>query len=215
MSHDLILYDYWRSSAAYRVRIALNVKGLAYRSIPINLKTGAQKNPEYIALNPHGRVPMLVDGAARLTQSLSIIEYLEELHPTPALLPVDARMRAKARAIALTIAADIHPLNNVGVLRYLTDTLGVSEQAKDGWYEHWILKGLEAVEALARETSNGQFCVGDTITMADCCLIPQLYNARRYSVPLAAFPTLTAIEAHCNGLPAFQKAKPENQPDAE
>ena len=211
------LYDYFRSSAAYRVRIALNLKGLAPERSFVHLRKGNQRAEEYLALNPQGLVPALaLDDGGVLRQSLAIIEYLEETHPQPPLLPRDAVERARVRAIALAIACDIHPLNNLRVLEYLLHTLGVSPQQKDGWYKYWIDVGFEALETqLARERETGRFCHGDAPTLADVCLVPQLANARRMSVDLSPYPTLTRIEAECLALAAFAAAAPERQPDRE
>lgn len=195
------LYSYFRSSAAYRVRIALNLKGLPYdyRAVHLLKDGGQQLAPQYRALNPNALVPALVDGDAVLTQSLAIVEYLEETHPQPPLLPSDALGRARVRAIAQTIACDIHPLNNLRVLKYLKHELKVSEEAKNAWYKHWVELGLAGVEAM----------------LADLCLVPQLANARRFGCDLSAMPTLARIEAACAELPAFQQAAPAAQPDAE
>jgi maleylacetoacetate isomerase len=212
------LYDYYRSSAAYRVRIALQFKGLVpdERSF-VHLRMGNQRAQDYLALNPQGLVPALqLDDGAVLTQSLAIIEYLEETHPAPPLLPADAQGRARVRALALAIACEIHPLNNLRVLNYLLHTLGVSSEQKDGWYKYWVDVGLEALETqLAREPATGVFCHGAAPTLADVCLVPQLANARRVKIDLAPYPTLTRIEAACLALPAFAAAAPERQPDAE
>jgi len=211
------LYDYFRSSAAYRVRIALNLKGLAPERSFVHLRKGNQRAEEYLALNPQGLVPALaLDDGGVLRQSLAIIEYLEETHPQPPLLPRAGVERARVRAIALAIACDIHPLNNLRVLEYLLHTLGVSPQQKDGWYKYWIDVGFEALETqLARERETGRFCHGDAPTLADVCLVPQLANARRMSVDLSPYPTLTRIEAECLALAAFAAAAPERQPDRE
>jgi maleylacetoacetate isomerase len=211
------LYDYFRSSAAYRVRIALNLKGLAPERVFVPLRKGAQRTDDYLSLNPQGLVPALVtDAGDVLTQSLAIIEWLDDMQPEPPLLPVDADGRARVRSIALAIACDIHPLNNLRVLQYLTGTLGVSEAQKDGWYRYWCDTGLEALETeLARDPRTGRFCHGDAPTVADVCLVPQLANARRFKVDLAAYPTLTRIEAACGELAAFAAAAPARQPDAE
>jgi maleylacetoacetate isomerase len=211
------LYDYFRSSAAYRVRIALNVKGLAPERAFVHLRRGAQRDDDYLALNPQGLVPSLVtDGGEVLTQSLAIIEWLDETHPAPPLLPSDPAGRARVRSLALAIACDIHPLNNLRVLNYLTGTLGVTEAQKNGWYRYWCDVGLEALETrLAREAATGSFCHGDAPTLADVCLVPQLANARRVDLDLAPYPTLLRIEAACGGLPAFADAAPARQPDAE
>ena len=211
------LYDYFRSSAAYRVRIALNLKRLAPERVFVHLRRNAQRSDEYLALNPQGLVPSLVtDDGAVLTQSLAIIEWLDETHPSPPLLPAGANDRARVRALALAIACEIHPLNNLRVLNYLTGTLGVTDAQKDGWYRYWCDVGLEAIEArLAREAATGRFCHGDAPTLADVCLVPQLFNARRFAVDLAPFPTLLRIDAACALLPAFADAAPARQPDAE
>lgn len=210
------LYSYFRSSAAYRVRIALNLKGLQYdyRAVHLLKDGGQQLAPQYCALNPNALVPALVDGDAVLTQSLAIVEYLEETHPQPPLLPSDALGRARVRAIAQTIACDIHPLNNLRVLKYLKHELKVSEEAKNAWYKHWVELGLAGVEAmLAGAPHTGRFCHGDAPTLADLCLVPQLANARRFGCDLSAMPTLARIEAACAELPAFQQAAPAAQPD--
>lgn len=213
---SITLYGYWRSSAAWRVRIALEWKNLPYETVPIHLARGEQASDTYRALNPQGLVPLLVDGKTRISQSLAIIEYLEETHPAPPLLPTGPAQRAEARALAQLVACDIHPLANLRVLKYLTGTLGQSEEAKNAWYRHWLLEGLSAMEQqIAAFKSNGRFCVGEALSIADLCLIPQLYNARRFNVPLDGVPTLVSIDAHCATLPAFEKALPENQPDAE
>jgi maleylacetoacetate isomerase len=211
------LYDYFRSSAAYRVRIALNLKGVAPERAFVHLRRGAQRGDDFLALNPQGLVPLLVtDGGDVLTQSLAIIEWLDETHPQPALLPADATARARVRSLALAIACDIHPLNNLRVLNYLTGTLGATDAQKNGWYRYWCDVGLEALETrLAREAATGRFCHGATPTLADVCLVPQLANARRVDLDLAPYPTLLAIEAACNALPAFADAAPARQPDAE
>ena len=211
------LYDYFRSSAAYRVRIALNLKGLTPERVFVHLRRNAQRDDDYLALNPQGLVPALVaDDGAVLTQSLAIVEYLEETHPAPPLLPAGASARARVRALALAVACDIHPLDNLRVLRYLVQTMGVTEEQKDAWYKYWIDVGLEALERqLARDAATGRFCHGDAPTLADVCLVPQLANARRVAMDLAPYPTLTRIEAACLALPAFAAAAPARQPDAE
>ena len=211
------LYDYFRSSAAYRVRIALNLKGLAPERAFVHLRRGAQRADDYLAVNPLGLVPSLVtDGGEVLTQSLAIIEWLDETHPQPPLLPPDAAGRARVRALALEIACDIHPINNLRVLNYLTGTLGATEAQKNGWYRYWCDVGFEALETqLAREKATGAFCHGGSPTIADICLVPQLANARRVELDLALYPTLLRIEAACNALPAFAAAAPAKQPDAE
>ena len=212
------LYTYFRSSAAYRVRIALNLKGLAWEAVPVHLLRGGgeQHQPDYLALNPNGLVPVLDDDGLLLTQSLAIIEYLDETHPEPALLPGDAAARARIRAIAQTIACDIHPINNQRVLRYLTRELGATEAQKTAWYRHWVELGLAAVEAmLANDARTGVFCHGDSPTLADCCLVPQVFNARRCACDLSAMPTLLRIVERCEAMEAFRLAAPEHQSDAE
>jgi maleylpyruvate isomerase len=210
------LYSYFRSSAAYRVRIALNLKGLAYEYVPVHLRKGEQRDDPYRAVNPQGLVPTLVDDRGTFTQSLAIIEYLEERHPEPPLLPETPEARARVRAIALSIACEIHPLDNLRVLQYLTRTLGVAEDAKDAWYRHWIDLGLAILEKqLATDPATGEFCHGATPTLADICLVPQLANARRSGIPLDPYPTLTRIESVCTMLPAFAAAAPAQQPDAQ
>ena len=213
----LVLHTYFRSSASYRVRIALALKGLAYEAVAVHLVRGGgeQHLPAFAALNPAGLVPVLVDGDVTLTQSLPIIEYLEERHPAPRLLPADPPGRARVRAIAQTIACEIHPLNNLRVLQYLETTFGMSAQAKSDWYAHWVTLGLTAVESMLNQgPATNRFCHGDTPTLADCCLVPQLYNAQRFGVPLADYPTARRIGQACLELPAFQQASPEVQADA-
>jgi len=209
------LYGYFRSSAAFRLRIALNLKGLSPELVSIHLQKegGLNRKPEFRAINPQMRVPVLkLDSGDVLIQSLAIIEYLDETHPQPPLLPRDPVQRAKVRALAQVIACDIHPLNNVGPLRYLKNALG-QEQAKiDAWYHHWILDGFEALEALLQP---GPYAFGSEVTLADVCLVPQVYNATRFKVPLDRFPKVVAVNAACLKLPAFDKARPENQPDSE
>lgn len=206
------LYDYARSSAAYRVRIALNLKGIAYTAIPISLLDGMQQSAEYRTLNPTGLVPSLdIDaqgnGQGILGQSLAIIEYLDERYPEPPLLPQSPLARARTRALALQIACDIHPLNNLRVLRYLTDELGVSEEQKTSWYHHWLKQGLAPLEQQL-STGDTRFCCNNTPGLADICLIPQLYNAHRFKLDMSPYPRLIAIEQACNQVAAFQLAKP-------
>jgi len=210
------LYTYFRSTAAYRVRIALNLKGLPYEAVPVHLLRSEENDPAYRALSPLGTVPaLLTDEGDALTQSLAIIEYLEETHPQPPLLPADALGRARVRALALTIACDIHPLNNLRVLKYLTGTLGASEEEKMTWYRHWLADGMMAVERLlAGHPATGDFCHGDAPTLADCCLVPQVFNARRFDCPLDEMPTIRRIAEACEQLPGFVAAAPHNQPDA-
>jgi maleylpyruvate isomerase len=209
------LYSYFRSSAAYRARIALNLKGLSVEMIPVHLQKegGLNRKPAFRAVNPQMKLPALqLDSGEVLIQSLAIIEYLDELHPQPPLLPRDPLARAKVRALAQVIACDIHPLNNTAPLRYLKHQFG-QEQAKiDAWYHHWILEGFEAIETLL---GPGPYSFGSEVTLADVCLVPQVANARRFKVPLDKFPKIVAADAACNKLAAFDKARPENQPDAE
>ena len=209
------LYSYFRSSAAYRARIALNLKGIAYETVSVHLVKDGGHNyrPEFRAINPQMRVPMLViDQGDRLIQSLAIIEYLDETHPEPPLLPEDPVGRAKVRALAELIACDIHPLNNTSPLRYLKNIMGQEQSAIDTWYHHWILAGFEALEGLI---AAGPYACGNTVTIADICLVPQVANARRLKVPLDKFPKIVAVDAACLKLLAFDRARPENQPDAE
>lgn len=216
------LYSYFRSSASYRVRIALNLKGLPYDLVSVHLlkNGGEQFTPEYRTLNPDALIPALIDdsiaGGAALTQSLAIIEYLDETHPQPPLLPTAPVDRAYVRSIALSIACEIHPLNNLRVLRYLKRELKVSEEDKDAWYRHWCEQGLAALETtLARDPRVGTFCHGETPTLADCCLVPQIANAQRLNCDLSSMPTIMRINDACLSLDAFIKAAPANQPDAE
>jgi maleylacetoacetate isomerase len=211
------LHNFFRSSASYRVRIALNLKGLAYEYRAVHLRRGGgeQFGSEFLALNPHALVPVLEDGPHVLTQSLSILEYLEETHPDRPLLPKAPVERARVRAIALSIACDVHPLNNLRVLEFL-GKLGVGPDARTEWYRHWVAAGLHALEVeLARSPATGKFCHGDAPSLADCCLVPQLFNARRFGCELSPYPRLLAIEENCNGLSEFLAASPESQPDAE
>ena len=213
------LYTYFRSSAAYRVRIALILKGLDYHSVPVHLVRdgGQQHQAQYLARNPQGLVPALaLEDGTTLTQSLAIMEYLEETCPQPALLPADAAGRARVRAIAQAVACDIHPLNNLRVLQYLQQELKVGDAEKTAWYRPWISEGLKGVEALLRShPATGTFCHGDSPTLADCCLVPQVFNAARFGCPLDDFPTVRRIVEHCNTLPAFELAAPGRQEDAE
>lgn len=208
------LHTYFRSSAAYRVRIALALKGIAWDPAYVHLLKdgGQQKAPAYRTVNPQGLVPTLVDGDAVIPQSLAILEYLEETHPTPALLPADPAGRARARSMALAVVADIHPLNNLRVLSYLRGPLGQGEEAVKAWIAHWIADGFAALEQMVE---GSDFCIGGAPSFADLCLIPQMFNARRFGVDLAAYPKLVAIDAHCQTLDAFQTAAPGRQGDAE
>ncbi|ACK47350.1 maleylacetoacetate isomerase [Shewanella baltica] len=213
------LYGYWRSSAAYRVRIALNLKGISAEQLSVHLVRdgGEQHKAAYSALNPLELVPTLtlddeLDADA-LSQSLAIIEYLDEIHPQSSLLPASALERAHVRAMALTVACEIHPLNNLRVLQYLTQTLGVDEAAKNTWYHHWVASGFAALETLLKRHS-GRYCFGDTVTLADLCLVPQVYNAQRFNVDLTPYPNIMRVWAECNQLEAFADAAPERQADA-
>jgi maleylacetoacetate isomerase len=211
------LYTYWRSSAAYRVRIALNWKGLRYEALPTHfLRNGGEhRAPAFLARNPQGLIPVLDDGGVVLAQSLAIIEYLEERYPEPPLLPREPEPRARARSLALAIACDIHPLNNLRVLQYLKSELAQPQDKVDAWYRHWIATGFAALEQEAVRHGDGRHVVGDQVSVADLCLVPQVYNARRFKVDLTPYPTLVAINEALSARPAFQAARPEAQPDAE
>lgn len=214
----MVLYDYWRSSASYRVRIALNLKGLSYRQKSVHLVRdgGEQKKPEYLAINPQGLLPALVDQGVVLTQSMAILEYLDERYPDPALMPEDATGRARVRAMALIVACDIHPLNNSSVTGYLGSTLGQSAAAVNQWYCHWISRGFAALESLLEDSgTSGSCCFGDEPGFADICLVPQVYNAERFNCDLAPYGNIRRISSYCRGLKAFTMAAPENQPDAD
>ena len=218
------LYNYFRSSASFRVRIALALKGLDYDYIPVHLARGDQKQPAYAEISPDRLVPLLEDEGQRLTQSMAIIEYLDEVHPHPFLLPADVLGRARVRALAQSIACEIHPLNNLRVLKYLVRELKVSDEAKNTWYRHWVREGLESFErqlvqlAAVRQADGlppSVYCWGDTPTLADCCLVPQIFNAQRFETNLEGLPlTMAAFEA-CMRHPAFQQAQPSNCPDNE
>jgi maleylacetoacetate isomerase len=216
MSGQLQLYSYWRSSAAYRVRIGLNLKGLDYETLPVHLVRdgGEQHGDAFRRANPQGLVPVLKHGDRLLRQSLAILEYLDDAWPENPLLPRDPYERQRARAIALAIACDVHPLNNLRVLQYLNRDLAVATDKKDAWIQHWIRIGFDALESmLAQDPMTGRHCIGDTPGIADCSLVPQVYNARRFDVDLAPYPTIVRIEQACLALPAFDAASPENQPD--
>jgi maleylacetoacetate isomerase len=207
------LYNYFRSSASYRVRIALALKGLDYQYLPVHLTRNEQFSESYAAVSAARLVPLLVDGDAAVHQSLAIIEYLDETHPTPPLLPAEPLARARVRALALDIACEIHPLNNLRVLRYLTQTLGLADDAKDRWYRHWVETGLEVVERqLAAHP--GRYCHGDTPTLADCVLVPQIFNARRFECRTEHVPHVMRVFEACMALSAFEATRPENCPDA-
>lgn len=210
----MILHGYWRSGAAYRTRIALALKGIDYEQQGHDLRTGAQKDPAYLALNPQGMVPALEAGGVVLTQSPAILEWLEETHPTPALLPADPVARAQVRAMSALIGCDIHPLNNLRVGKALRETFGADQAAVDAWAARWIIPGFEALEALVARHGAG-WCHGDAPTLADCYLIPQIYSAGRFDVSMDDFPRLQAISAKASEHPAFLAAHPDNQPDAD
>ncbi|GLQ06352.1 maleylacetoacetate isomerase [Sneathiella chinensis] len=214
---SLRLFGYWRSSASYRVRIALNLKGLGWKHQGVHLLRdgGEQLKADYAHLNPQKLVPTLVADGVPLTQSLAILEYLEEAYPDPPLLPEDLAGRARVRAIAAAIACDIHPLDNLRVLRYMKNALDSDETARNRWYAHWITEGFNALEITLGASETGQFCHGDQPTFADCCLVPQVYNARRFHIDMTPYPEICRIEQACLGLPAFDLARPEQQPDCE
>lgn len=216
MPAELVLYSYWRSSAAFRVRIALNLKGLPYQTRAVHLVRdgGEQHAPAYTALNPQELVPTLVDGDRIITQSMAIAEYLDETHPQPPLLPSDAPGRARMRTLAQLVACDIHPLGNLRVLQQLGTQFGADDEQKGVWMRHWIASGFQALETMLADSHTGRFCHGDTPGLADLCLVPQLYNARRWKMPLDAYPTIVRIDAACMELDAFKAAAPEQQPDA-
>ncbi len=212
----MILHGYFRSSAAYRVRIAMNLKGLEAERRSVHLRRDEQRAPGFLAVNPQGLVPVLVlDDGTALTQSLAIIEYLEEKHPSPPLLPQGAEDRAFVRAIALAIACDIHPLNNTRVLKYLERVWGIDEPKRNEWYRHWIDEGFAAIEPQLASRAGGRFSLGDTPTLADVCLVPQVANAGRLKIPMDPYPRIRAINEACLALPAFDRAQPAAQPDAE
>ena len=210
------LYTFFRSSAAFRVRIALNLKGLAYEPQTISLPKGVHRSADFAKVNPQALVPTLVmDDGFHLAQSLAIIEYLEETHPRPPLLPKDPKQRARVRSLSDLIACEIHPLNNLRTLQHLRRALGQTEEQIKAWYCHWIADGLAKLEAELAQPGTGAFCQGDTPTMADCCLVPQIFNARRYDCDLAPYPTVMRIFDTCMKLEAFDRAQPSKQPDAE
>jgi maleylacetoacetate isomerase len=207
------LYSFFNSSTSFRVRIALALKGLSYDYAGVNLRGGEQGKDAYRELSPAGIVPVLVDGDVTLTQSLAIIDYLDHRHPEPRLLPEDPVLRARVLEIAQTIACEIHPINNIRVLKYLTGKLAVSEEDKSAWYKHWVDEGLGAVERLLAKLPAGAYSVGDTPTLADCCLVPQVANAMRMGCDLSRFTRVLAVYEHCIKQPAFVQAAPQNQPD--
>jgi maleylacetoacetate isomerase/maleylpyruvate isomerase len=211
----LKLYTYFRSSAAFRVRIALNLKGIAYEPQFVHLAKGEHLLPAYRAINPQGLLPVLQVDGALLAQSLAIIEYLEETHPRPALMPQDPLGRARVRGLSLIVACEIHPLNNPRVLKYVKSALGHSQEEVDAWYRHWIADGLAKLEAELGRQGTGRYCHGDAPSMADCCLVPQIFNARRFQCDLAPYPTVMRVFDACMHLDAFDRAQPGKQPDAE
>ena len=212
---SITLYSYWRSTAAYRVRLALNLKGINYETVTVSLLPGQAEHREdaYRSRNPQMLVPFLEDGDFGVAQSQAILEYLEETYPSTPLLPESAEQRAAVRSFCNSICCDIHPLNNLGVLLYLKDELGVSDEQRDAWYANWIHRGFGPAELVAAE-HGGPFVFGDTLTLADCCLIPQVYNARRFNVPIDDYPHLVAVDVHCAQIEAFSIAEPDRQPDA-
>ena len=216
MAEQPLLYTYYRSSAAYRVRIALALKGISYESIAVHLRKNEQQTESYRALNPQGLIPTWVEGGHAISQSLAIIDYLEETHPEPSLFPKGPLARARVRQIAYSIACDIHPLNNLRVMRHLKNQCGLDDNACTEWQRHWMAEGFAALEnLLAHSPETGRYCHGDTPSMADLCLVPQLYNGRRAELDLSPYPTLLRIEAVCNAHPAFAAAHPARQADAE
>jgi maleylacetoacetate isomerase len=219
MATDLVLYSYWRSSAAYRVRIALNLKGLSYETRPVHLlRDGGEQHAEgYRMINPQELIPCLLDGDRVITQSLAIMEYLDEMYPEPetALLPVDARSRAQVRALAMAVTCDIHPLGNLRVLQQLEAQFCAGEEQRAAWSRHWIATGFKAMEVMLTDNAaTGRYCHGETPGMADACMVPQVYNALRWKLPMEDYPTLWRIYQACNELDAFRLAAPEGQPDA-
>ena len=215
MNGRLTLYSFWRSSAAYRVRIALNLKQLEYELVSVDLPGNAQHDEGFKALNPQELIPVLRDGQRLVRQSMAIMEYLDETFPQRPLLPATSRDRARVRSIAQAIACDIHPLNNLRVMQYFEREWDIPTEKREAWMRHWIETGFEAVEAMiADNPASGEFCEGEDPGFADCCLIPQLYNARRFGVEVSKYPSLLRIDAACAALPAFEAARPENQPDA-
>jgi maleylacetoacetate isomerase len=210
------LYTYFRSSAAFRVRIALNLKGLAYEPVFVHLAKGQHREARYVDVNPQALLPTLeLDDGTRIVQSLAIIEWLDEKHPSPPLIPRDSLARARVRSIAYLIACEIHPLNNLRVLQHLKRSLGQTQEQIDDWYRHWIADGLAKLEADLTHGESGRFCHGDAPTLADCCLVPQVFNARRYNSDLTPYPTTMRVFDNCMKLEAFERAQPSKQPDAE
>lgn len=207
------LYSFFNSSTSYRLRIALALKNLDFNLIPVNIRVMEHKDPEYVKKNPSASVPLLDDGGFQLGQSMAILDYLDAKYPEPRLIPADLEQRARVLEVSNVIACDMHPLNNLRVLRYLVKDLAVSEDAKNTWYRHWIDEGFRSVEALLARAQSGPFCFGEEVSLADVCLVPQVANASRMGCNLDAYPRVMAVYAHCNTLPAFQKAAPDQQPD--
>lgn len=214
MVNSMKLTTYFRSTAAYRVRIALNLKGIEHDLLPLNLFTGEQNSTEFLAHNPDGLIPTLEIGKDTLTQSMAILEYLEEAYPLVSLLPKDLVLRAFIRALSQTIASDIHPLNNLRVQKYLAGEMGVNENQKLQWYHHWVATGFSGLEKRLAKSS-GEFCVGDKVSFADVCLIPQVYNAQRFNCPMESYPTINRLNEQCLKLDAFAKASPQRQADSQ
>lgn len=214
---DLRLYTFFRSSAAFRVRIALNLKGLDYQSIPVHFRKngGEHRQPDFLRRNPQGLLPVLEHEPNVITQSLAIVEYLDATFPEPRLIPAAPNDRAKVEALAQIVACDIHPLNNLRVLNYLRQQLGQDDEAVTNWVQHWVTLGFEGYEGLIKAHSNGRFSCGDSVTLADICLVPQVYNAVRFGCDLSSFPTIKSVDEHLKSLPAFMSAAPEQQADAE
>ncbi|KAG0953634.1 hypothetical protein G6F31_013385 [Rhizopus arrhizus] len=209
------LHSFFNSSTSYRVRIALALKGLPYEYLPVNLRKQEQRAADYVAKNPSAGVPLLIDGDTQLSQSLAIVDYLDATHPEPRLIPADTLARARVLELSDAISCDIHPVNNMRILRYLQDVLGATDEQKTAWYHHWIREGLTAVEALLARHGHGAYCFGNAPTLADCCLVPQVANAQRFECDLSAMPNVVRIDAACRELPAFADAAPGKQPDAE
>ncbi|ANN79626.1 maleylacetoacetate isomerase [Bordetella flabilis] len=207
------LYSFFNSSTSYRVRIALALKGLDFEYRPINIRTLEHRTPDYMAMNPSGNVPLLRDGDLALGQSMAIIDHLDATHPEPRLIPLDPTARARVLELSNAIACDIHPVNNLRILRYLQDVLGVSAEQKNAWYQHWVTEGMTAVEALLQRHGHGSYCFGEAPTLADCCLVPQVANAERMGCDMTPYPRAMAVYEHCAVQPAFQRAAPSAQPD--
>jgi len=207
------LHGFFNSSTSYRVRIALALKGLAYDYVPVDIRKSAHRTAEFTALNPSGNVPLLVDGEIDLGQSLAIIDYLDATYPQTRLIPEDPGLRARVLELSYAIACDIHPVNNLRILRYLKNELGVSEEQKNAWYAHWIAEGLTVIERLLERHGSMPYCFGDEPTLADCCLVPQVANALRMGCDTAPYPRVMAVYRHCEAQPAFKQAAPAAQPD--